>query len=82
MTMTMTTTTTTQKAAASGASQDPKNDSLGGAMSTKTLKIFEDWAGQLGYDLRKSPAMATENPFDDSGTWKAYEAFCFALSLS
>lgn len=47
-------------------------------MNEKTLADFEDWANQYkwSFDLSKRPAMKTENPYADSKTWKAYEAWC------
>lgn len=49
-------------------------------MNEQTLADFEAWAMQYptAYDLTKSPgkSMPNENPFGDSITWKAYEAWC------
>jgi len=42
---------------------------------------FEAWSAPLGYDLAKTPAMKNENPYTDSGTWKAYEAWCEAARV-
>ena len=42
----------------------------------KTLKNFESWAVELGYNLEKTAAMRTENPYATPQTWAAYEAWC------
>ena len=47
-------------------------------MNDATLSDFEEWAVQFGdgYDLEKTSAMRTENPYTASSTWKAYESWC------
>jgi len=45
-------------------------------MNLQKRIAFEAWCKPLGYDISKVPAMRTENPYVDSGTWKAYEAWC------
>ena len=45
-------------------------------MNLQKRIAFEAWCKPLGYDLAKVPAMLNENPYVDSGTWKAYEAWC------
>ena len=51
-------------------------------MNESTLAEFELWAVPLRYDLTKVAARGTENPFVDSGTWKAYEAWCAVKILN
>jgi len=48
-------------------------------MNESSLSKFEEWAKPHGYSLEKAPAMRTENPYVDSGTWKAYEGFCAGI---
>jgi len=47
-------------------------------MNENTLKDFEEWSAQwpTAYDLSKTPAMPTENPYATSETWKVYESWC------
>lgn len=49
-------------------------------MNEQTLRDFEKWARQFdsAYDLSKTAATRTENPYSSSATWKAYEAWCAA----
>lgn len=49
-----------------------------GEMNEHTLADFEQWANSYAgaFDLTKTPAMQTDNPYAVTETWKAYEAWC------
>jgi len=54
----------------------PHEEATSGVSGVEVRDKFESWAKGIGLDLRKGPSMMSENPYNDGGTWKAYEAWC------